>query len=142
VIILDTNVISEMMRPSPASAVLTWLRARPLSDLATTSINIAEIRYGLARMSFGRRRSALETTFAALVSRIFGPRIFDFDRSAAELYGDIVAARDNTGRPLQGFDGLIAAIARSRALSVATRNQPDFEGCGIELVDPWEASVC
>jgi predicted nucleic acid-binding protein len=138
-IILDTNVISEIMRASPDPVVLDWLRARPVVDLATTTITLAEIRYGLARLRFGRRRRDLETKFNSFVSRGLSDRTFDFDAAAAEAYGDLVVARERAGRPLEGFDGLIAAIAKSRGLAVATRDMQDFAACGIPVVSPWQS---
>jgi predicted nucleic acid-binding protein len=137
-IILDTNVISEAMRPSPSPAVMHWLEAQPLSDLATTTISVAEIGFGLARLPFGRRRSEGESSFRNILQRSFGMRIFGFDRLAADAYGELVAARERDGRPLVGLDALIAAIASSRGLLIATRDVRDFEGCGVELVNPWE----
>jgi toxin FitB len=137
-IILDTNVISEVMRVSPDPAVLDWLRAQPLVGLATTTITLAEIRYGLARLRFGRRRRDLETKFNSFVSRGLSDRAFAFDAAAAEAYGDIVVARERAGRRLEGFDGLIAAIAKSRGLAIATRDTPDFADCGIPVVSPWQ----
>lgn len=110
-------------------------------ELATTTINVAEVRYGLARLPFGRRRRDLEERFAVLLSRLFGNRVYGFDALAAESYGELVAARVEIGRPMQRFDGLIAAIAASRSLGVATRNIRDFEGCGVPLVNPWEPAV-
>ncbi len=140
-ILLDTNVISEVMRPYPAAAVLDWLRARAVGELATTTVNIAEIRYGLARLGFGRRRVDLEARFGNLIARGFANRIFDFDGPAADAYGDLVVSRERFGRRLEGFDGLIAAIARSRGLPIATRNTHDFGGCGIEVVSPWDPQI-
>lgn len=139
-IILDTNVISEIMRPDPARPVLDWLDGQSISDLATTCINLAEIRYGLARLRFGQRRSELESRFNIFVSRGLADRVFAFDGPAAEVYGDLVAAREQIGRRLEGFDGLIAAIARSRALPIATRNVGDFAACRIEVVSPWASA--
>ena len=136
-IILDTNVISEIMRPNPAPSVLDWLRDQPPTELATTTVNIAEIRYGLARLRFGRRRRDLETRFSSFVARSLANRVLDFDGPAAEIYGELVVVREQTGRRLEGFDGLIAAIARFRALPIATRNTGNFEACGIELFSPW-----
>jgi len=138
-IILDTNVISEVLLPSPSPLVSDWMDAVPAFDLATTTINIAEIRYGVARLPFGRRRARLENQFNSLVARAFGPRIFAFDALAADTYGELVAARERNGRPLGGPDGFIAAIAASRGLGIATRDVRGFEGCGIELVNPWAA---
>ena len=137
-IIIDTNVISELMRAAPEPAVLDWFRARSLTELATTAINVAEIRRGLARLPFGRRRRELELTFHSLASRGFGDRVFDFDAAAAEVFGDVVTARERAGRRLEGFDGLIAAIARSRGVPVATRNVADFADCGLTVICPWQ----
>lgn len=137
-ILLDTAVIAEIVRPAPAAAVLEWLGAQPPSDLATTAISIAQIRYALARLGLGRRRADLESRFDNFISRGFPGRVFEFDAPAAAVYGDIVVTRERVGRPLAGFDGLTAAIARSRALSIATRNTRDFEDCGIEVFSPWE----
>ena len=136
-IVLDTNVISELMRASPEPRVLRWLETQPLEALATTSINLAEIRYGLARLPGGRRRRDLETRFDTFASRGFGSRIFDFDRAAAEIYGDLAALRESSGRRLEGFDGLIAAIAASRGAAIATRNAEDFTDCGLTVISPW-----
>jgi hypothetical protein len=138
-IVLDTNVISEVMRPRPSVAVLAWLAGQPLSELATTTINVAEIRFGLARLPFGRRRRDLETRFGSFAVRGFGSRVFGFDANAADIYGEIAAVREQAGRPLRGFDGLLAAIARSRGLTIATRNTHDFADCGVLLTDPWSA---
>jgi predicted nucleic acid-binding protein len=140
-IILDTNVISELMRARPAPIVLEWSRAQPLRELATTSISLAEIRHGLARLPFGRRRRELEIRFNSLASRGFSSRVFDFDSAAADAFGDLMVARERAGRRLEGFDGLIAAIAKSRGLPVVTRDIDDFAGCGIQVISPWsEAS--
>jgi predicted nucleic acid-binding protein len=140
-IILDTNVISEVMTPSPSLAVLAWLRAMPVFDLATTTICIAEIGYGLARLPFGRRRRQREALFNSYRAQVFENRIFPFDALAADIYGELIAARDRSGRPLEGPDGFIAAIAVSRGASVATRDIGGFEGCGIPVVNPWNAGT-
>lgn len=136
-IILDTNVISELMRAKPEPVVVSWFRVRPLLEMATTTINLAEIRFGLARLPFGRRRRDLEVTFNSLAARGFANRVFDFDASAADVYGDLAVERERAGRRLEGFDGLIAAIAKSRGMPIATRNANDFAGCGIDLINPW-----
>jgi hypothetical protein len=137
-IILDTNIISESMLPSPSLAVMDWLASTPTFDLATTTISIAEIGYGLARLPFGRRRAERERLFASLLARSIGDRIFGFDHLAADAYGELAASRERGGRPLLGFDGLIAAIALSRGASVATRDTSGFAGCGIPVLNPWE----
>jgi predicted nucleic acid-binding protein len=140
-IILDTNVLSELMRPAPDPAILNWFRLRSMLELATTTINIAEIKYGLARIPAGRRRRELERDFAGYMQRTIGARIFDFDRPAADAYGEIRSERDKAGRRLEGADGFIAAIARSRGAAIATRNAADFDGCGLTVINPWEATV-
>jgi predicted nucleic acid-binding protein len=140
-IIIDTNVISELMRTGPEPIVLEWFRTRSLSEIATTAINIAEIRHGLARLPLGQRRLGLEGSFNSLAARGFVDRVFDFDRAAADVFADLVVARERSGRRLAGFDALIAAIAKSQGLAIATRNTGDFAGCGIDLLNPWEAAV-
>lgn len=136
-ILLDTNIISEVMRPSPEPAVMDWLAMQPTSELATTTISIAEIGFGLARLSFGRRRTERERLFRNILERSFGARVFGFDRLAADVYGELVAARERIGRRLEGPDAFIAAIAASRGLGIATRDARGFADCGIELVNPW-----
>lgn len=138
-IVLDTNVISEVMRPSPSAVVLAWLRSTPVHELATTTICIAEIGYGLARLPYGRRRSQQEAAFASYRAQIFEGRVFAFDALAADTYGELVASRERLGRPLDGPDGLIAAIVLSRGLSVATRDVGGFSDCGFPVVNPWGA---
>ena len=136
-IILDTNVISEIMRGSIDPKVSAWLGAQPLSTLATTAINLAELRYDLARLPFGRRRRDLESRLSAFAARAFVNRVFDFDAAASDAYGDLMVARERIGRRLEAFDGLIAAIAKSRALPIVTRNTDDFENCGVRVISPW-----
>ena len=140
-IILDTNVISEVMAVQPSRAVAAWMDATPTFDLATTTINIAEIRYGLARLPFGRRRARLGARFESILARAFGTRVFAFDGLAAATYGKLVAARERGGRPLEGPDGFIAAIAASRGSPIATRDTRDFEGCGIAVINPWNTGM-
>jgi predicted nucleic acid-binding protein len=140
-IILDTNIISELMRAEPEPLVVHWIDAQPLRQLATTAINIAEIRRGLARLPLGRRRRNLEIKFDGFAARAFAGRVFDFDTTAADAYGDVVVARERIGRPLDGFDGLIAAIARSRGATIATRNVGDFDECGIAVTNPWRPAA-
>lgn len=139
-IILDTNVISVAMRASPSPVVMDWVDAQSPHELATTTITIAEIGFGLARMPIGRRRAERERLFANLIMRAFGDRVFSFDRPAAEAYGELLAARERGGRPLRGPDGFIAAIAASRGMAVATRDIRGFGGCGLRLIDPWNAA--
>lgn len=136
-IVLDTNVLSEALRPRPASKVMRWLQSEPVTALFTTSITEAELLYGAALLPDGRRRQALETVLARLLEERFAGRILPFDSPAAREFADIAANRRRTGRPISEADGRIAAIARSRGARLATRNTSDFDGCGIDLIDPW-----
>jgi predicted nucleic acid-binding protein len=138
-IILDTNVISEAMRLSPSPAVLVWLAGRPTFEFATTTINVAEVRFGLARLPYSRHRTEREALFDNFLARSFEGRVFGFDGLAADTYGELVAARERCGHPLPGFDGLIAAIAAARGFALATRDVSDFAGCGLSLINPWDA---
>jgi predicted nucleic acid-binding protein len=105
--------------------------------LATTSVTLAELNYGLRRLPSGQRRDDLEGRLRTFLARGFGDRILPFDAVAADLYADIVTGRQKAGRPIDGFDAMIAAIARSHAATLATRNRADFQGCGVPLLDPW-----
>jgi len=110
----------------------------PVHELATTTICVAEIGYGLARLPYGRRRAQLEAAFARYRARVFEERIFAFDLNAADAYGELAAARERLRRPLGGPDGSIAAIALSRSVSVATRNVSGFFDCGFPIINPWD----
>ncbi|HEU0217648.1 MAG TPA: type II toxin-antitoxin system VapC family toxin [Stellaceae bacterium] len=137
-IILDTNVISEAMRATPDASVASWLHSQPPFELATTTINVAELKFGIARLSPGPRRADLEARFDDLVQRGLLRRVLGFDAAAGDAFAELAASRQRSGRPLVGFDGLIAAIAVSRGLAIATRDVRGFEDCGIEVVNPWE----
>ncbi|MGH3545190.1 MAG: type II toxin-antitoxin system VapC family toxin [Mycobacteriales bacterium] len=136
-IIVDTNVVSELMKPSPYPGVQNWIRARHGSRLHTTSITVAEIRYGIERLPAGRREDVLVTT-ADKVFAAFSDQILPFDAAAAIRYSVIVAARDRSGEPIDGFDAQIAAMCRTHGATLATRNLKDFYLTGIELADPWQ----
>jgi predicted nucleic acid-binding protein len=138
-IVLDTNVLSEMMRPASDPVVTEWLSARPATSLFTTTITQAEILYGLQLLTAANRRSRLATAAQEMFAIDFAGRVLSFDQAAAQAYAEIAVARRRAGRPIAQFDAQIAAIARSRDAAVATRNVPDFEGCGIGVVDPWQA---
>jgi len=136
-IILDTNVLSELMRPSPSDDVVAWLSGQPQQSLFTTTVTEAEIRYGLALLPSGARRDALESAAEGLFAEDLAGRVLPFDRSAAAAYALIAADRRAAGRPIAQLDAQIAAIARSRRAGVATRNVTDFSGCGVHVLDPW-----
>jgi len=134
-IILDTNVVSELMRPEPAPQVAEWVRRRDRRELRMTSMTLAEIRYVIARLPDGRRKQALLDT-ANDTFRTFDEQILPVDTAAAEQYALIASARERAGKPITGFDALIAAVCPSQGAALATRNLPDFEGTGIEIIDP------
>ena len=138
-IVVDTNVVSELMRPSPSSQVRAWVGAQASGELCTTAITVAEIRYGLERLPDGRRKDGLLAA-ATEVFVAFSEFIQPFDADAAVWYATIVARRDRLGLPIDGFDAQIAAICRTRGAALATRNAEDFRGTGIELIDPWQPS--
>jgi toxin FitB len=136
VIILDTNVVSELMRPEPAPQVAGWVRARDRYELRTTAITLAEIRYGIARLADGRRKQVLLAA-ADEIFRTFEDQVLPVDGAAAQHYAVIASSRERSGKPIGGFDALIAAVCRAHGAALATRNLPDFDGAGIEIIDPW-----
>lgn len=138
-IILDTNVVSELMRPTADARVLRWFGETDGGDLATTAITVAEIEYGLARLPDGSRADALRTAAAGLWES-FATSILPFDVAAARDYGTLMASRERSGRPTSAFDTQIAAIASVHSAKVATRNVADFTGLGLKLIDPWAFS--
>jgi len=138
VIVLDTKVLSETLRPAPADSVSRWMKEQPSTSLFTTTICEAEIFYGLALMPGGRRRARLEEAVAAIFEEEFAERILPFDSAAARAFAPIAARRRRLGRPITEFDAQIAAIAHSRGATLATRNVEDFVDCGIKVVSPWE----
>lgn len=135
-IIVDTNVLSELMKPAPSSVVTAWARSCKAPDLHTTSITLAEIRYGVERLPDGRRKEVLRTA-AENVFAAFAAQILPFDASAAVEYAWIVDRRERAGAPIDGFDAQIASICRTHDASLATRNVKDFEDTGIVVIDPW-----
>lgn len=135
-IILDTNVLSELMRADPADEVVGWLRVQRGDDLCTTAVSVAEVRYGIARLPEGRRRTALRVA-ADDVFGSFAGAVLTFDEAAARHYGDVVVERERAGIPISGFDAQIAATCRSNQAALATRNTSDFAHLGIELINPW-----
>ena len=136
-IVVDTNVVSELMRPSPSSQVRDWVSAQARGELCTTAITVAEIRYGLERLPDGRPKDSLLAT-ATEVFAAFSEFIQPFDADAAVWYATIVARRDRLGLPIDGFDAQIAAICRARGGALATRNAKDFAETGIDVIDPWQ----
>lgn len=135
-IILDTNVVSELMRPAPSAVVRDWILARGNQELFTSAITLAEVSYGIQRLQDGQRKAALTAT-ALDVFGAFEDHVLAFDARAAALYGEIVDARDRQGAPIDGFDAQIAAICRVHDAALATRNVKDFQQTGIDVINPW-----
>jgi hypothetical protein len=134
-VVLDTNVISELFRPSPSAQVLDWFHAEPKHLLYTTTVTMAEVFAGLEIMPTGRRRATLTRLANHVFERDFDGRILDFTEDAARAYAGIMARAQ--GRPMSSMDAMIASITLSRRAALATRNTRDFEGCGVRLVNPF-----
>lgn len=136
-IVLDTNVVSELMRPAPAPEVEAWVSRRAAATLFFSAVGEAELRYGVAIMPAGRRRSAVEAAIETMLREDFAGRVLPFDSDAARGYAAIAADRRAAGHPIALADAQIAAIARSRSMAVATRNTGDYTDVGVDLLDPW-----
>jgi predicted nucleic acid-binding protein len=136
-IVLDTNTLSEALKPSPSEIVLRWLAAQEPSAVFITTITQAEVLYGIELLPAGKRRGHLSAIIEKLFAEEFPGRILAFDEESARAFAKIVTGRKAAGRPISQFDAMIAAIARSRSAAVATRNTNDFERCGIRLINPW-----
>lgn len=137
-IVVDTNVISEVMRPQPAPAVLSWLNAQDGNQLFITTVTLAEIGYGLRILPDGQRRWQLHSRFEQFIAQAFEERLLAFTASAARAYAEIMGHRKEVGHPMSLPDGQIAGIAHAHGFAVATRNIKDFENCGLELINPFE----
>jgi toxin FitB len=140
VIILDTNVLSELMRPTPSDRVAAWIEKQPASELFTTSITQAEIFYGIELLNRGARREALLAAAEAMFAEDLGHRVLAFESEAARIFSKIAAHRRRSGKPISHADAQIAAIAQLRAAKLATRNVADFVDCGIDVINPWNVS--
>jgi toxin FitB len=138
VIVLDTNVISELTRQVPEPAVISWLDSLPAEHVATTAITAAELLYGVARMPSGRRKAELAAAVNGLLGEDFRDRVLPFDDHAAARYAHIACGREKLGRPIGVADAQIAAICRTLDAALATRNTDDFSETGIELINPWK----
>lgn len=135
-IVLDTNVVSELYKPVVATPVAAWFSAQSRRSAYVCAPVMGEIRYGVVRLAPGRQRDLLMARYQRIVEQ-FRNQIFSFDLRAAEVLADILVARAKAGAPIQSNDAQIAAIARSRNAAIATRNVGDFEGCGVRVIDPW-----
>lgn len=139
-IVLDTNVVSELMRDRSHPAVLAWLDARPARQLFVTAVTEAEVYTGLAFLPEGKRRRGLTEAADRAFDGLFKGRVLPFESRAGRSFAEIAAACRAAGHPMSQADAQIAAIARSRGMAVATRNIRDFKDAGIDLVDPWADS--
>jgi len=138
-IVLDTNVLSEALRPVPEASVLAWLVNQPRASLFTTAVTRGEILYGIRLLSDGKRRRGLWDAARKIFDEDFAGQVLSFDSEAADMYAEISASRRTAGKPISQFDAMIVAMARSRGASIATRNVKDFDDCGTDVINPWTA---
>ena len=136
----DTNVVSELMRPEPSVHVVAWTDRQPVGEVFITAITLGELLYGIGRLPKGRRRNELSEVCDDMLTEDFEHRVLDFDGVAAAHYANIVVERERIGRPISMADAQIAAICRSHGATVATRSVDDFADVGVDIVNPWTAS--
>ena len=139
-VLLDTNVVSELMLAAPSAEVLAWMDDLPARQLFVSAVTEAEVRTGIAVLPEGARRRVLADAAERTLSGLFAGRVLPFDSGAARAFADIAAARRAAGRPISQSDCQIAAIAVSRGMAVATRNVRDFCGTGVDVIDPWRGA--
>ncbi len=139
-ILIDTNVLSELMRPEPNDAVVGWVDSQKKSKIGVSSITVGEILYGIESLAKGRRKQRLLEAVAAMFDEDFMGRVYPFDGPAAIEYAQILNSREKIGRPISMPDAQIASICRVIGSALATRNIKDFDNTGIELINPWEAT--
>jgi predicted nucleic acid-binding protein len=137
VIVLDTNVLSEIMSASTHPSVYQWASGQPNEQLYTTTISMAEIFQGIELLPAGKRRAGLLGAAESMFTALFQGRVLPFDEAAARAFAPIAIDRRKHGRPISLFDAQIAAIAKARDAALATRDTSDFEGCGLTLINPW-----
>lgn len=136
-ILIDTNVISELMRPNPSPVVLAWFGRQDAMALYLSAVSEAELRRGASILPDGKRRETLMSAIDAMIAEDFAGRVLPFDSAAAADFAAIYLDRRNAGRPISFPDCQIAASARAHGAEIATRNVADFEGCGVAVVNPW-----
>jgi predicted nucleic acid-binding protein len=137
VIVLDTNVISELMRPQPHPQVLAWVDGLDPARVAITAMNEAEILHGIARLPDGRRKQGLQQCWDELVAEIFAGRVWPFSSEVAHWYADLLSARERLARPMATADAVIAATVLAHGAQLATRDLADFADLGLDLINPW-----
>lgn len=138
-LLLDTNVVSELIRPYPEQRVLDWFGAQGYDTMAVSVITVMEIRFGIVVLPDGRRRAELDDKFDRFLMLAFTRRVLPFDGTAADACADIRALRKRAGRPIATEDAMIAGVARAHDAGVATRDVGGFAGCGLTVVNPWQA---
>ncbi|MFA9462406.1 type II toxin-antitoxin system VapC family toxin [Thiohalorhabdus methylotrophus] len=136
-IVLDTNVVSELMRPAPNTKVVAWVDGWPAGELAVTALTVAEVLYGIERLDDGQRKEMLQALARTMFEEEFGDRVLSFGAEEAEVYAGLVTRRQAQGRPISMADAQIAAITICRGAKLATRNVEDFAGLSLEVVNPW-----
>jgi predicted nucleic acid-binding protein len=141
VIVLDTNVISELMHPRADPDVVAWVDAQPVNEVYLTAVTTAELRYGVARLPDGRRKTDFADRVRRIVEEDFTGRVLPFDDEAAAHYADIVVDRGRRGMVISMADAQIAAVCRSHSVTLATRNTKDFAHTGIDVIDPWHGAA-
>lgn len=140
-LVLDTNIVTELFRPSPAPAVVDWYMRQSPADFFVTAITKAECLLGVELMPVGRRRDALAFAMATFFNDRLATPILPFGNMEAEYFAEIVARRSAFGRRIGEFDAQIAAITRTHGFSIVTRNVRDFDDCGVQVINPWEAAT-
>ncbi len=140
-IVLDTNVVSELARPTPSPAVIDWVDARDSSELVITALTAAEIRAGVALLPDGHRKHEIGIRMESLLTETFAGHVLAFDIDSSTHYAEILAARTRSGHPVDAFDAQIAAVCRQHESVLATRNTADFTDTGIALINPWDAAI-
>jgi predicted nucleic acid-binding protein len=140
-ILLDTNVVSEPLRPRPDAAVVAWIDAQPVETLFLSAIVVAELRFGVAALPAGKRRKRLHEDLERQVLPLFIGRVLPFDLMATQAYAAMMAKARSAGVAVGISDGYIAAIAATHGLAVATRDVAPFEALGLKVIDPWKSSA-
>ena len=138
-IVLDTNVVSELVRPQPEPRVLAWVDRHDPAELFITAVTAAEVRHGVALLPTGRRRQRLAALTETLLTATFAEHVLPFDADASRHYAEVIARRRRAGRGTSALDAQQAAICRGHNATFATRNTPDFTHTGVDLIDPWTA---
>lgn len=139
-IVLDTNVLSEIIRPSPSTEVISWLSKQPSPSLFTTTVTRGELFYGAQLLPDSQRKTGLLSALQSIFDADLSGQVLSYDNVAADAFAQIAASRKQAGQPISQFDAMIAAITQSRGATLATRNTKDFSDCGIELINPWQSA--